>query len=160
MLPRLISLLVLCASSVFSAPPGATPESPQQPPKSVAPYLPANWKAGTATVKVTPQKFLWMAGYAARKKPAEGKVQEGWRLSDIIALYVKEKLPDAATVTVRSSSRNKAVTLTWAEVHEEANQVMFDLSNRGTLKLVSVMPKLDEREEWVQDADRIEIARP
>lgn len=27
-------------------------------------------------VKVTPQKLLWMAGYAARKKPAEGKVQE------------------------------------------------------------------------------------
>ena len=76
MLPRLISLLVLCASFVSAAPPGATPESPPQPPKSVAPYLPANWKAGTATVKVTPQKFLWMAGYAARKKPAEGKVQD------------------------------------------------------------------------------------
>jgi hypothetical protein len=27
-------------------------------------------------VKVTPRKMLWMAGYAARKKPAEGKVQE------------------------------------------------------------------------------------
>jgi neutral ceramidase len=29
-----------------------------------------------AVAKVTPQKMLWMAGYAARKKPAEGKVQE------------------------------------------------------------------------------------
>lgn len=27
-------------------------------------------------MKVTPQKLLWMAGYAARKKPAEGKVQD------------------------------------------------------------------------------------
>jgi len=35
--------------------------------------------------------------------------------------------------------------------------VMFDLSNRGTLKLVSTMPKLDDRDEWIQDADRIEI---
>ncbi len=34
---------------------------------------------------------------------------------------------------------------------------MFDLSNRSTLKLVSVMPTLDEREEWVQDTDRIDI---
>jgi len=38
--------------------------------------VPANWKAGTATAKVTPEKLLWMAGYAARKKPAEGKVQD------------------------------------------------------------------------------------
>ncbi|WP_395736048.1 neutral/alkaline non-lysosomal ceramidase N-terminal domain-containing protein [Prosthecobacter sp.] len=38
--------------------------------------MPANWKAGTATITVTPQKLLWMAGYGARNKPAEGKVQE------------------------------------------------------------------------------------
>src|SRR5205085_487151 len=55
---------------------GATPLSPPAPPKSVAPQVPANWKAGVATVKVTPQKMLFMAGYAARKKPAEGKVQD------------------------------------------------------------------------------------
>ncbi len=50
----------------------------QQPsaPKSVAPYLPATWKAGAASVVVTPEKNLFMAGYAARKKPAEGKVQD------------------------------------------------------------------------------------
>lgn len=69
-------LSALFVASSFAAPPGATPESPPQPPKSVAPHVPANWKAGTATLKVTPQKMLWMAGYASRKKPAEGKVQE------------------------------------------------------------------------------------
>ena len=26
--------------------------------------------------KVTPEKLPWMAGYAARKKPAEGRVQD------------------------------------------------------------------------------------
>jgi hypothetical protein len=36
----------------------------------------ASWKAGTATATITPQKMLFMAGYAARTKPAEGKVQE------------------------------------------------------------------------------------
>lgn len=50
--------------------------SAQLPPKSVAPQVPAAWKAGLATERITPEKFLWMAGYAARKKPAEGKVQE------------------------------------------------------------------------------------
>jgi neutral ceramidase len=32
----------------------------------------AAWKAGTAVVKVTPTEPMWMAGYAARKKPSEG----------------------------------------------------------------------------------------
>jgi hypothetical protein len=34
---------------------------------------------------------------------------------------------------------------------------MFDLSGRGTLKLVSLLPRLDVRDEWVQDVDKIEI---
>jgi neutral ceramidase len=59
-----------------AAPAGATPPSPAAPPKSVAPQVPAHWKAGVATTTITPQKMLFMAGYAARRKPAEGKVQE------------------------------------------------------------------------------------
>jgi len=76
MLPRPFVLTIAFASAIIAAPPGATPVPPSAPPKSVAPLVPASWKAGTAVVKVTPQKLLWMAGYAARKKPAEGKVQE------------------------------------------------------------------------------------
>ena len=34
------------------------------------------WKAGLAQVIITPQKPLWMAGYAARTKPSEGTYQE------------------------------------------------------------------------------------
>jgi hypothetical protein len=34
------------------------------------------WKAGTASVVITPDQPVWMAGYAARTKPAEGKAQE------------------------------------------------------------------------------------
>jgi hypothetical protein len=49
--------------------------------------------------------------------------------------------------------------LTWAEVDKPANMVMFDLSSRGTLKLVSLLDRLDVRDEWVQDVDRIEIER-
>jgi len=61
---------------------------------------------------------------------------------------------------VSSSSRDKSAQLTWAEVDDPANMVMFDLSSRGTLKLVSLMEKLDTRDEWVQDTDKIEITSP
>jgi hypothetical protein len=34
------------------------------------------WKAGTASIIITPEQSMWMAGYAARNKPSEGKAQE------------------------------------------------------------------------------------
>ena len=34
------------------------------------------WRAGVARTIITPQKSLWMAGYASRKKPSEGVIQE------------------------------------------------------------------------------------
>jgi len=45
-------------------------------PVSVAPHVPASWKAGLASVVITPEKFIWMAGYAGRDKPAEGRWQD------------------------------------------------------------------------------------
>ena len=48
----------------------------QPKPVSVAPHVAATWKAGLASVVVTPEKFIWMAGYAGRDKPAEGKWQD------------------------------------------------------------------------------------
>ena len=35
-----------------------------------------NWKAGTSQVVITPRQPMSMAGYAARKTPSEGKVQD------------------------------------------------------------------------------------
>lgn len=34
------------------------------------------WKAGVASVVITPEEPMWMAGYASRTKPAEGKVHD------------------------------------------------------------------------------------
>jgi neutral ceramidase len=34
------------------------------------------WKAGVATVVITPEQPMWMAGYAARNRPSEGKVHD------------------------------------------------------------------------------------
>jgi hypothetical protein len=36
------------------------------------------WKAGVAKADVTPPEGLWMAGYASRDKPAEGKLMSLW----------------------------------------------------------------------------------
>src|SRR5688572_410894 len=36
----------------------------------------STWKAGVATVVITPDGPMWMAGYAARDKPAEGKLHD------------------------------------------------------------------------------------
>jgi hypothetical protein len=89
----------------------------------------------------------------------EGKLQEGWLLRDVIGLHVKAgKLEAGSLITVGSGT--KSAQLTWAEVEDPANWVMFDLAGRGTLKLVSVLDRLDIRDEWVQDVDRIEIVNP
>jgi hypothetical protein len=34
------------------------------------------WKAGIATTVITPEQPMWMAGYASRTKPSEGKVHD------------------------------------------------------------------------------------
>ena len=38
----------------------------------------ADWQVGLAKEKITPVKPMWMAGYGARNKPAEGKLTELW----------------------------------------------------------------------------------
>jgi len=91
----------------------------------------------------------------------EGKEQSGWLLRDVIGVHLDpDELDGAAVVRVSSSSREKEAVMTWHEVADPANAVMLDLANRGTLKLVSVMPSLDTRDEWVQDVDRVEVTGP
>jgi len=91
----------------------------------------------------------------------EGKTQEGWMLMDILPIHVASRyLKPESQVIVSSSSRDKTAELTWAEVEDTSNNVLFDLSGRGTLKLVSTLEKLDIRDEWVQDVDKIEIITP
>ncbi len=37
-----------------------------------------SWKAGVARVVITPPEYMWMAGFAARDKPADGKLHDLW----------------------------------------------------------------------------------
>ncbi|MEO5997051.1 MAG: hypothetical protein ABIN89_09930, partial [Chitinophagaceae bacterium] len=36
------------------------------------------WKAGVAKINITPDRYIWMGGYASRNHPAEGKVTDLW----------------------------------------------------------------------------------
>jgi hypothetical protein len=91
----------------------------------------------------------------------EEKTQQGWYLSDVLLLYLNEdQLTPDTDVLVSSSSREKSASFSWEAVQNPANMVMFDLSGRGTLKLVSKMEGLKIRDEWVQDVDQIEVQTP
>ncbi|MEJ2208603.1 MAG: hypothetical protein P8129_06145 [Anaerolineae bacterium] len=88
----------------------------------------------------------------------EGKTQEGWLLRDVLLQHLdRDQLGPNTPIVVTSTSREKSAELTWAEVDDPDNWVMFDLSGRGTLKLVSVLERLDVRDEWIQDVDRVEV---
>jgi hypothetical protein len=39
---------------------------------------PGGWKAGAAKVVITPEHLMWMSGYGARTRPAEGKLTDLW----------------------------------------------------------------------------------
>jgi hypothetical protein len=36
------------------------------------------WKAGAAKASITPSSYMWMAGYAARTRPADSKMTDLW----------------------------------------------------------------------------------
>ena len=91
----------------------------------------------------------------------EGKKQDGWLVRDVLLLHIqKSALQPDTVIVVSSSSRDKSATLTWAQADDTANMVMFDLANKGTIKLVSKMEGLDTRDKWVQDLDKIEVSKP
>jgi len=60
-----VGIIAACMCLVLSASTIAAGAEPQ-----------AAWKAGVATVAITPEQSMWMAGYAARNKPSEGKVHD------------------------------------------------------------------------------------
>lgn len=89
----------------------------------------------------------------------DGKTQEGWLLRDVLLVFIDpDQLTDSTPIVVSSTSRDKQVKMTWQEVKDRDNMILFDLSGRGTLKLVSLLERLDVRDEWVQDVDLIEVA--
>lgn len=78
-----ICALLVLAASLEAAPPQSPAAKPSAPtlqskarPKTPPPAPPLDWKAGLARAKITPDTLMWMAGYGARKKPADGTAQD------------------------------------------------------------------------------------
>ena len=72
-IPRRFHLIpALCLAAVA----GLICQEIVRPPYAMANQQPANWKAGAASIVITPDESMWMAGYAARNKPSEGKVHD------------------------------------------------------------------------------------
>ena len=100
---------------------------------------------------------------ASFKDTEQDKTQEGPRLADVILLYVDEsKLQSDSSISVigvqPSNDQTKEVTLTWGQVTDPASNVILDYSAAGdSLKLVSTLPGLDTRDDWVQGIQRIEV---
>jgi neutral ceramidase len=44
----------------------------------------SHWKAGVATVDITPQEPIWMAGYGNRTKPSEGVLQKIYAMALVL----------------------------------------------------------------------------
>ena len=113
---------------------------------------------GILTAYITPSK-LSLLEKTSFKDTEEGKTQEGWLLRDVLYLALNvDTLTSDSVITISSSSRDKSVSIPWTDVAISANMVLFDLSGRDTLKLVSEkLPYLDVRDEWIQDVDKIEV---
>ena len=91
------------------------------------------WKAGVARVVITPEEPLWMAGYGARTKPAEGKLQDlyakalaledpaGKRLvlitTDLVGMRARFTDPIAAELRTRHGLAREQVMFTSSHTH-------------------------------------------
>ncbi|HEX4129499.1 MAG TPA: neutral/alkaline non-lysosomal ceramidase N-terminal domain-containing protein [Pirellulales bacterium] len=65
------TMSILCATAAICVACCSLPAAETKPPP---PRL--AWKAGAARAVITPKHDMWMAGYAARKKPSEGVAQD------------------------------------------------------------------------------------
>lgn len=79
------------------------------------------WQAGAAKVAITPEKPMWMAGYAARTAPASGKLIDLW----------------AKALVLQDSQGKRAVLVTLDLVgigRELSQQICADLEKRYKLE--------------------------
>lgn len=111
----------------------------QGPSRMQAMNAPAGFKAGLANVSITPEKPVWLSGYASRNKPSEGKIQDLW----------------AKALVIQDASGNRVVIVTTdllglpraltSEISEYANksyrlrreQILFNFSHTHTAPVIA-----------------------
>jgi hypothetical protein len=124
---------------------------------------PLLFKAGAASVRITPDEPLWLAGYASRTAPACGKIsdlyasalaledKDGWRFVvasvDLIAITPTIADPVAEAVRVRFGLTRQQVLLTATHTHygpefRPDKQVFFKIPAEYAAKIPGVASKL------------------
>lgn len=73
-LPLVVSAVLLIAWPGFAEPPALV------------------WKAAAARAKITPEKLMWMAGYASRTKPADGTTLDLFAKTLVVEDGLKQRL--------------------------------------------------------------------
>src|SRR5262245_12450894 len=105
-----------------------------QPSKSASATVKAGMKAGFAKVVITPEKNVWMSGYANRTKPSEGKIHDLYAKALVIQ---DSRGARAILVTTDLLGLPRALT---SEISEYANksyglrrdQILFNSSHTHT----------------------------
>jgi neutral ceramidase len=123
----------------------------------------AEWKAGIAVQVITPEQPMWMAGYANRNKPAEGKLTElyvkalaledphGGRLvlltSDLVGIPRSLSDPVAEEVRKRTGLPRERLMLTVSHTHcgpvlRDSLHTMYDMPPDEAAKIGPYTEKL------------------
>jgi hypothetical protein len=115
------------------------------------------WKAGVARVVITPNEPLWMSGYSARTKPAEGKLQDlyakalavedpaGKRLvlitTDLVGM--RAKFTDSIAAELRKRHRLAREQVLFTSSHTHSGPLLVDAIDNSVY--YPVTPEIEER---------------
>ena len=138
-------------------------------PLSAAEPKAADWKAGVAVQVITPERPMWMSGYANRNKPAEGKLTElyvkalaledphGKRFvlltGDLVGIPRSLAEPVADGVRKRKGLPRERLMLTVSHTHcgpvlRDSLTTMYDMPPEEAKK---IGPYTDKVKEWMID---------
>lgn len=89
------------------------------------------WKAGSASVVITPEKDLWMAGYGGRTAPAEGKLHDLWLKVLVIEASNGHRgvIVSTDTLGIPQSIYNNVCAALKEKFHLDRSQIMLNSSH-------------------------------
>ena len=128
------------------------------------------WKAGVAVKVITPAEPMWMAGYGARNKPAEGKVHDlfvkalaledasGQRLvlltSDLVG--IPREMAEAVTAEVAKRTKIPRANIMLTASHTHCGPVtrdsLFSMYDMPAEEAKKIQPYTDKLQGWMIEA--------
>jgi hypothetical protein len=115
------------------------------------------WQAGIAKVVITPRQLMWMSGYGARTKPAEGQVHDLWAKALVLQIGERRLVLITADLVGIDRDLSQSVCVELQKRHGFArSDVMIALSHTHCGPVVGgnlrSMYSLDEKQSQLVDA--------